>query len=137
MTIEEGIAALIESQKVSLGLSAAMDVFAEAAMQKTRPPYIVVMELEDDDDQALDGWIGSGHCEVDIECWSTSPSKAKAIGSAIRAFLRDYTGLAGDYTIQSSHLTGVKSADAYRGDGDQKKDFVYILNFEFHYRSAL
>lgn len=127
----EGLRTLLLAQ--SSVTDTTSEIYVTQAPQRAGTPRIVVDRVSDEKYKGLDGYQSAKHCEVDIEVWSTTPTKAAALAKTISDFLDDYTGAAGNETILSSHQIDTSDSFDYRSSGDDVVDYVTILNFEFHY----
>lgn len=108
-------------------------VYVSAAKQAASLPYVVLDRISDEKHKALDGYTGTRHGEVDIECWAATPQAAASLAKTISDYLDDFSGAAGDETILSSHQIDDQDTFAEPESGSDIREWVTILNFEFQY----
>lgn len=74
-------------------------VFISSAPQSASLPYIIITQMGSEENKALDGTGALRFLGFDIDCKANTSAQAETLGNAVRVFLDDYTGAAGDETI--------------------------------------
>lgn len=131
--ISVGLQTLLLAQSSVTDIVGTAGVFVTIAKQSASKPYVVIDRVNDEKHGTLGGYLGAKHCEVEIECWDTTPQDAAALADIISDFLDDYTGTAGDETILES--TQVDHGDNFSKpkDNSEVSEYVTTLYFEFQY----
>lgn len=130
----EGLRTLLLTQSSITNVVGTSGIYVSAAPQTATLPYIVLDRISDEKHKALDGYTGTRHGEVDIECWDTTPGDAASLAKIVSDYLDDFSGATGgDETILSSHQIDDNDTFAEPDSGEEIREFVTILNFEFQY----
>ena len=96
--------------------------------------HIIITQMSSDEHNSLDGTSELRFIDFDIDCKATVAVRADTLAKVVRAFLKDYTGSAGDETID---------AVLYRDESDGFEPFVdgsddglhsVTLDFNIQYR---
>ena len=128
----EGLRTLLLAESTVTAVTS--KIYVTAARQNATAPYIVLDRIEDTKFSGLGGYLSARKCEVDIECWDTTPSDAAALSKIVGAYLDDFTGATGgSETILSCHEVGGNDTFATPKSGEEITEFVSILNYEFLY----
>lgn len=130
----EGLRTLLLAQSTVTDVVGTSGIYVTTARQTTSLPYIVLDRVGDEKYTALDGYQSARHAEVDIECWHKTPGQAAALAKIVSDYLDDFSGATGgDETILSSHHIDDNDTFDTPQSGEEIREFVTILNFEFHY----
>jgi hypothetical protein len=109
-------------------------VFCEDATQGFAPPYVIITQIGEDPMLMLSGTTGMRNCELDIDCYEMSYPRALALCDAVQDFFNDYTGAAGDTTINAVMLQGRQhSRVIHNMNGTDVRHHVLTLTYEVQY----
>lgn len=128
----EGLRTLLLAEATVTAVTS--NIYVTVARQAATLPYIALDRVSDEKHKAIDGYVSARHCEIDIECWDSTPSDAAALAKIVSDYLDDFSGATGgSETILSSHQ--MDDNDSFDGpeSGAEIKEFVTILNYEFQY----
>jgi len=143
--IEEGLRTLLLAESTVTGLvdqtkgGEFKGVYVDDAPQGSPFDYVLITNLDDSHNNTLEGgdYTGAGAmhvAEIDIDCKSRTPGAAKALASAVIAYLADYSGAAGSQTILAvvfqDRTSGVEPATS----GEGHSVHVETLDFLIQYR---
>ena len=104
-------------------------VYIGKAPQTAPLPYIVITQMNSEDFKTFDGTGELRAVDFDIDCKADRSVEAEALGNAVRVFLQDYSGAAGDETIQAVLLND-ESID-YEPPTDASDIGVHTLLLDF------
>lgn len=76
-------------------------IFAVEVAQEAALPFVVVLQTNTEHNNSLDGAGGTEFAGIEIVAKSNSPSEAKSIGKAVKAFIRNYSGPMGTITCKA------------------------------------
>ncbi len=76
-------------------------VYVSKAPQKATLPYIVITQMSSEEFKTLDNTGNLRAIDFDIDCKSDRSVTAETLGNAVRVFVQDYTGAAGEETIEA------------------------------------
>ena len=76
-------------------------VYVETVPQGSQLPHILITQISTDEYNTLDGAGGMRSMDVDIDGKAAGSVSATAVADAVRAYIKNYTGTAGSYTINS------------------------------------
>lgn len=108
-------------------------IFVTKADQNTASPYIVITRISHDPLKALDGTTGLRFTDVDIDCCATDYPTAVAVADAVREFLKDYSGSAGNETINAVLLNDEDDDFIIAGDGRDAGYHMVTLDFQIQH----
>ena len=97
--------------------------------------HVVIHRMEEDHNLTLTDTGGLIFSEIDVDCKAGTAAKAEDVSVAVRELLKDYTGAAGDVTIEAVLLND--EADGYEKDehsGDQGR-YLTTLSMTIQYRT--
>lgn len=141
MAIEIGLRQLLLSEssitsKLNQTNPRLKGIYNDTVPQQAQPSYIVLTELRGDNLLALDGTGGLKFRDFDIDCKANTRVKAKALAKAVSDFLENYTGSAGDDTINA--VLWNDETDEFEPDeqGSDGGVFVTTLDFTIQYTLA-
>ena len=103
-------------------------IFITKAPETAELPYIVIELLDTDEFGSLDGTGNLRRVSFAVDCQSDRSVTAEALGKAVRVFMDDYTGAAGEFTIDAVNLNQeVSEYDPPREGSDKGVHTVSLL----------
>ena len=102
----------------------------------TDEEHIVITQLTSNEHNSLDGTSELRFLDFDIDCKATTAAKADTLSKAVRAFLKDYTGAAGDQTIEAVLFTDETDSFEEPISASDKGLYVTTLDFQIQYVPA-
>ena len=132
--IVDGLIALLGGESTVTDLVAATHIWSQVADQSVGDdPHILIHRLGENHNLTLTDTGGLIFADVDVDCKARTPGKAAEVAHAVREFLKDYEGAAGDVTVKAVLLNDesddFESPESGRGVGR----YVTSLNFEVQY----
>lgn len=134
--ITEGLRSLLLAQSSVTGTVGSSGAYIQFAPQGVNPPFIVISRVDTERPLRLDGSGGMRMADIDIECWSTTPTKAAALAKTVADVLDDYTGAAGSETVEAVLLQGESDGEETPTSGEDVVRFYTLLDFSIHYLPA-
>ena len=98
--------------------------------------HIVITQISSEENKSLDGTSELRFLDFDVDCKATTSDKADALAAAVRGFLKDYTGPAGDQTIKAVLFEAEQDDFEPPADGSDKGLYVTTLDFQIQYAPA-
>ena len=98
--------------------------------------HILITQLSSDENKTLDGTSELRFLDIDIDCKSPTSAKSDTLAIAVRGFLDDYTGSAGDQTIGAVLFNGESDSFESPADASDKGLYVTTLDFQIQYNPA-
>jgi len=96
--------------------------------------HILITQMTSDENNSLDGTSELRFIDFDVDCKSRTSTRADILSKAVRAFLKDYTGAAGDQTIDAVLFTGESDDFEQPVDGSDGGLYVTTLDFQIQYK---
>lgn len=96
--------------------------------------HIIITQMSSNEHNSLDGTSELRFIDFDIDCKATTPSRADTLAKVVRAFLKDYTGSAGDETIDAVIYTDESDGFEPFLDGSDEGLDIVTLDFNIQYR---
>lgn len=131
--ILEGLRAILLSQSSVTNIVSTSGVFVDVAPQNKSLPYVLVDKYTDDRNVTLGGTGSTYTAEIVIQCWERTPTKSKTLADATTAYLQDYTGTAGDVTIDAVIFDDERRGSADAEPGTDYTRFVTEVEYTIHY----
>lgn len=129
---QSGITALARNQTV--GGITYQGVFSEYPDQSLQPPFIVISQTDFDPLECLDGTRGMEVSVFDIDCYDTDHPGAIALAKVVSDFLKDYSGIAGDFdTINAVHWENKRYDKIPLGQGLDTRHQIKRLTFRIQH----
>lgn len=124
MPIETGLQAILAGEAtINTLLRTTSSVYIGQAPQQETGPYIEIHVLGFDPYLHLGTTGGMGASTIDIDCkgkMGANGDVPRAIADAVQAFIDDYSGAAGDHTIDAVLLENRKG-EVEQPDGKQER----------------
>lgn len=95
--------------------------------------HILITQISSEENKSFDGTSELRFLELDIDCKAPTSAKADALAKAVRKFLKDYTGAAGDQTIGAVLFNNESDAYEPPADGSDKGLYAVTLDFQIQY----
>lgn len=111
-------------------------IYSNNAPQGAKFPYLIITQMSSEENGSIDG--GSGQLRFlnfDIDCKAKTATTAEQLCKAVREFIDDYFGPAGDLTIGAVMLND--EVDDYEPPQDGSGVGVYVktLDLDIQYNS--
>ena len=90
--------------------------------------------MSSEENNSLDGTSELRFIDFDIDCKSRTSARVGTLATAVRTFLADYTGAAGDQTIDAVLFGGESDDFEQPADGSDKGLYVTTLDFNIQYK---
>ena len=138
MAIETGLRTLLLSQSTITSIVPQQNVeginvpgvFNESPIQGFRPPYILISKISVDPWLHLGASSGTHATDFDFDCYALTHPLAIQMAAAVKAFLEDYTGLAGaDNTIKAVLWQGGRYDRVFEDQGRDVREHIESLSF--------
>lgn len=133
--MRSGLVALLTGESTISSLVSSR-VYISKAPQTAPLPHIVITQMSSDELPAMDGTPGLRFVDFDIDCRADRSVEAETLGNAVRVFIDDYTGAAGDDTIQAVLLNDESTTYEPPTDGSDKGVHVTLLDVTIQYSPA-
>lgn len=91
-------------------------------------PHVVITEMGTEENESLDGSGELRFMEFDIDCKADRSVDAEGVANAVRLFLQNYTGPAGEYTVAALHVQD--EIDGYEPPTDQSDVGVHVVTID-------
>ena len=111
-------------------------VYVQRAPQNAAFPHIIITQMSSDENATLDG--GSGQLRFlgfDIDCKARSSVTAESLANAVRTYIDDYSGTAGNFTIGAVLMNDESDDYEPPQDGSDVGVFVVTLDVTIHYNT--
>lgn len=131
--MKSGLVSLLSSEATITAISGTR-VYVQRAPQNAAFPHIIITQMSSDENGTLDG--GSGQLrflDFDIDCKAKSSVTAESLGNAVRAYIDDYSGTAGSFTIGAVIVNDESDDYEPPQDGSDVGVFVVTLDLTIHY----
>jgi hypothetical protein len=133
--MKSGLVSLLSSEATITAISGTR-VYVQRAPQNAAFPHIIITQMSSDENGTLDG--GSGQLrflDFDIDCKAKSSVTAESLGNAVRAYIDDYSGTAGSFTIGAVIVNDESDDYEPPQDGSDVGVFVVTLDLTIHYNT--
>ena len=95
--------------------------------------HILITQISSDENNSLDGTSELRFLDIDVDCKATSLARTDAMSLAVRTFLKDYTGPAGDQEIKAVLFSDESDSFEPFIDGSDEGFYVTTLDFNIQY----
>jgi len=95
--------------------------------------HILITQMSSEENKSFDGTSELRFLSFDVDCKGATSSKADILAKAVRALLKDYTGAAGDQTVEAVLFNGESDGFEPPVDGSDKGLYVTVLDFQIQY----
>lgn len=134
MAIEEGLVALFKAESsITSLLSGATAIAIDTIDQHIEYAHLSLSLISTDPMKTLTETSGLRNAEVDVDCCDLSKVNANDIADAIESYFNDFTGTAGDHTIEAVLLNDRTTDKFVIGQASQKIKYVTTLNYTIFY----
>ena len=96
--------------------------------------HIILTQISSDEHKSLDGTSELRFLDFDIDCKAQTAEGANTLAKAVRTFLKDYTGPAGDQEIKAVIFNGESDGIEPPTNGSGKGLHVALLDFQIQYQ---
>lgn len=111
-------------------------VYVNRAPQKATFPHVIITQMSSDENPTLDGSSGRlRFLDFDIDSKAKSSIEAESLGNAIRAYIDDYSGAAGSFTIGAVIVNDESDDYEPPQDGSDVGVFVVTLDLTIQYNT--
>lgn len=111
-------------------------VYVSKAPQGQPLPYIVITQMDSEEFKSLDSTGETRAVDFDIDCKSKTSVQADQLGKAVRVFIQDYTGAAGDETVSAVLLNDESASYEPPHDGSDVGIHVTLLDVTIQYKPS-
>lgn len=130
-----GLVALLAAETTVTDLVSSR-IYADNAPQKADFPHIVITQMGSEDFKTLDGTGELRAIDFDIDCKADRAVESYALGNAVREYIKDYSGTAGDQTIGAVLLNDESAEIEPPRDGSDISIYNTLLDVTIQYIPA-
>jgi len=126
--MKSGLVALLSTEATITAICGTR-VYVTKAPQKAVFPYVIITQMSSQENASLDGATGKlRFITFDIDCKSKTSVQAESLGNAVRTFIQDYTGAAGNFTIGAVIIND--ESDSYEPPDDGSDVGVHVVTLD-------
>ena len=126
--MKSGLVALLSTESTITAICSTR-VYVSKAPEKALLPYVIITQMSSEENPSLDGASGKlRFITFDIDCKSKTSVQAESLGNAVRTFIQDYTGSAGNYTIGAVVMND--ESDSYEPPEDGSDVGVHVVTLD-------
>jgi len=126
--MKSGLVALLSTEATITAICGTR-VYVTKAPQKAVFPYVIITQMSSQENASLDGATGKlRFITFDIDCKSKTSVQAESLGNAVRTFIQDYTGAAGNFTIGAVIMND--ESDSYEPPDDGSDVGVHVVTLD-------
>ena len=126
--MKSGLVALLSTESTITAICSTR-VYVSKAPEKASLPYVIITQMSSEENPSLDGASGKlRFITFDIDCKSKTSVQAESLGNAVRTFIQDYTGAAGNYTIGAVIMND--ESDSYEPPQDGSDVGVHVVTLD-------
>ena len=126
--MKSGLVALLSTESTITAICSTR-VYVSKAPEKALLPYFIITQMSSEENPSLDGASGKlRFITFDIDCKSKTSVQAESLGNAVRTFIQDYTGAAGNYTIGAVIMND--ESDSYEPPEDGSDVGVHVVTLD-------
>lgn len=126
--MKSGLVALL-STEATITAVCGTRVYVSKAPEKALLPYVIITQMSSEENASLDGASGKlRFITFDIDCKSKTSVQAELLGNAVRTFIQDYSGAAGNYTIGAVIMND--ESDSYEPPQDGSDVGVHVVTLD-------
>ena len=111
-------------------------IYITKAPQTAPLPNIVITQMGSEELPALDGTPGLRFVNFDIDCRADRSVESYTLGNAVRVFIDDYSGAAGDQTIGAVIVNDESTEYEAPTDASDKGVHITLLDITVQYTPA-
>lgn len=126
--MKSGLVALLSTESTITAICSTR-VYVSKAPEKALLPYVIITQMSSEENPSLDGASGKlRFITFDIDCKSKTSVQAESLGNAVRTFIQDYTGAAGNFTIGAVIMND--ESDSYEPPQDGSDVGVHVVTLD-------
>lgn len=126
--MKSGLVALLSTESTITAICSTR-VYVSKAPEKALLPYVIITQMSSEENPSIDGASGKlRFITFDIDCKSKTSVQAESLGNAVRTFIQDYTGAAGNYTIGAVIMND--ESDSYEPPQDGSDVGVHVVTLD-------
>lgn len=126
--MKSGLVALLSTEATITAICGTR-VYVSKAPEKALLPYVIITQMSSEENASLDGASGElRFITFDIDCKSKTSVQAELLGNAVRTFIQDYAGAAGNYTIGAVIMND--ESDSYEPPQDGSDVGVHVVTLD-------
>lgn len=133
--MKSGLVSLLSSEATITAICGTR-VYVQRAPQNAAFPHLIITQMGSEENATLDG--GSGQLrflDFDIDCKAKSSVTAESLANAVRTYIDDYSGTAGNFTIGAVLMNDESDDYEPPQDGSDVGVFVVTLDVTIHYNT--
>lgn len=136
--IRGGLRTILLGEATVTAIVGATGVHVGRAPQGTGIPRCEIQLADEDENLTLEGKLSDANevfsTHIDIDCKAPTEARAATLARAVAAFLRDFTGAAGDQTIEAVNLNDKGTSIENPIDASDQARHAMTLEFTIHWR---
>jgi hypothetical protein len=126
--MKSGLVALLSTESTITAICSTR-VYVSKAPEKALLPYVIITQMSSEENPSIDGASGKlRFITFDIDCKSKTSVQAESLGNAVRTFIQDYTGAAGNFTIGAVIMND--ESDSYEPPQDGSDVGVHVVTLD-------
>ena len=126
--MKSGLVALLAAEATVTAICSTR-IYIGKAPQTAAFPHVIITQMGSEENVSLDGASGQlRFLTFDIDCKAKTSVQAESLGNAVRAYLDDYSGTAGSYTIGAVIMND--ESDDYEPPQDGSDVGVHVVTLD-------
>lgn len=126
--MKSGLVSLLSSESTITAICSTR-IYIGKAPQTASFPHVIITQMGTNENVSLDGASGKlRFITFDIDCKSKTSVQAESLGNAVRTFIQDYTGSAGNFTIGAVIMND--ESDSYEPPDDGSDVGVHVVTLD-------
>jgi len=126
--MKSGLVSLLSGESTVTAICSTR-IYVGKAPQKALLPHVIITQMGSEENGSIDGASGQlRFLTFDIDCKSKTSVQAEQLANAVRTFLDDYSGTAGDYTIGAVIMND--ESDDYEPPTDGSDVGVHVVTLD-------
>lgn len=126
--MKSGLVSLLSAESTVIAICSTR-IYVQKAPQNAAFPHVIITQMGSDENPSLDGASGAlRFLTFDIDCKAKTSVAAESLGNAVRTYLDDYSGTAGNYTIKAVIMNG--ESDDYEPPQDASDIGVFVVTLD-------
>ena len=133
--MKSGLVSLLSAESTITSICSTR-VYIGKAPQTAAFPHIIITQMGSEENVSLDGASGAlRFLTFDIDCKAKTSVQAESLGNAVRAYLDDFSGTAGSYTIGAVIMNDESDDYEPPQDGSDVGVHVVTLDVDIQYNA--
>lgn len=128
----EGLPAALRAESTISALVGTR-VYPHHAPQTAALPYIVVTQMASNENLTMDGSTGLRMVEFEVDCKADRATESRTLSKTVRTFIDDYSGTAGNETIDAVLVNDESTQYEPPSDGSDRGIYTTILDLMIQY----